>query len=167
MSLIPVEYINPFYQAVQRICGETANVPVTTGKPRLLKPTERIWKLFGISAVIRLDSAVRGLVSLSFCESVALALASGLAQQTFEKLDADALDALGEVANLIVGTAKRDLPGELVTISTPQILATHRIEFPAGLPTVLIPFESSPGRFMMQLSMTRAAAAAVAVRQAA
>jgi CheY-specific phosphatase CheX len=153
MSVIAVEYINPFFAATRQICGETLKIPVSTGKPRLCLVDERVWKLYQVSAVIHLNSAVEGVISLSFSEHVALALASALADTFFESLNADARDALGEVANLVVGTAKRNLPTELVTISPPQIVQTFEVQFPHGLPIIILPFEAAPGRFLMQLAM--------------
>jgi hypothetical protein len=43
----------------------------------------------------------------------------------------------------------------LVTISIPKIVATETIQFPAGLPTIILPFEAPSGRFVMQLAMRR------------
>lgn len=157
-ATLPVQYINPFFTATRRVCAETLKLPVTAGKPRLLKETERLWKLFQISAAVRLDQAVRGVIGLSFSEPVALALAGGLAQEVFPSLNADARDALAEAANLIVGSAKREIPDGLVTVSTPQVIPTHQLELPPGLPTIVLPFEMPCGRFVMQLSMLPTAA---------
>jgi chemotaxis protein CheX len=154
MASLPVQYINPFFQAARKICSDTIKVPVSAGPMRLRRTDERLWKLYPISATIRLNQAVQGSVSLSFAEPVALALAGGLAQTKFGSFDDDARDALGEVANLIVGSAKRDLPGGLVSISTPRILLSHELEFDAGIPTLILPFETAPGRFILQLTIT-------------
>jgi chemotaxis protein CheX len=162
MSTVPVQYINPFFAATKKICGEVIKVPVSAGPLRLRKADERIWKLFPVSAVINLGGAVKGIISLSFSESVAMALAEGLAQEKFPSFDDNARDALGEVTNLIVGSAKRDLPGGLVTISTPKIVATHQVEVFAGIPSLLLPFESTPGRFVMNLAMVVVETAAAA-----
>lgn len=153
MNLIPVQYVNPFFVSARRICRETLKLPVAALPPRLREESERIWKLYPISVVIEVGGALRGLISLSLSAPVALALASGLAQQFFDEVDDDVRDALGEVANMMVGSAKRELPGGLVTVSPPHVMATHQIRFPAGLPTILLPFEAPPGRFMMQMSI--------------
>ena len=154
--MIPVEYVNPFLAAVKTICEQTLKVSVRPGKPSLKHADERLWKLHPIAAVIRLGGAVQGEISLCFSESVALALGGGLAGEPFAELNDDSRDALGEVANLIVGTAKRGLPGGLVTISPPKIMATHKVEEPTG-PAILLPVETASGRFVIQMAIAAAA----------
>ena len=151
MSL-PVQFINPFFAATQKICVETLKFPISAGTPRLLGKGERLWKLFETSASIQLSGAVRGIVSLSMSEAVAVALASSLAGEVFPNLSADARDALAEVANLVIGSAKRDLPGGLVTISTPALTPTQALRYPTDLPVLVLPFESPSGRFVLQIA---------------
>jgi CheY-specific phosphatase CheX len=160
MATVPVQYMNPFFASVKRICGETIKIPVTAGPPSLHRGDDRLWKLYPVSAAIQLKNGVTGVIALSFSEPVALALASGLAQDFFSELSPDALDALGEVANLIIGSAKRDLPVGMVSISTPVILKTHELQIPTGVPHLLLPFEAGCGRFVMQMAIVAGASPA-------
>lgn len=157
MASFPVEFVNPFFVAIQKICGETLKFPVTAGAPRLCREDERLWKLFAVSVSIQLSGAVQGLVSLSLSEPVAMAFASSLAMETFNKMDENARDAIGEVANLMIGSAKAELPGGLVKISTPQLTATHQVKYPQATPVLVLPFEAPPGRFVLQVALRKAA----------
>ena len=158
--MIPVAYVNLFLAAVKQICEQTLNMPVAAGKPKLKHEDDRLWKLYQIAAVIHLDGAVRGVVSVCFSETVALALASKLADEQFKAMNDDSRDALGEVANLIVGTAKRGLSGGLVTISTPKIMSTYKVEA-CTAPAILLPFETAAGRFVIQMAIAAAPVPAV------
>ncbi|HVT80931.1 MAG TPA: chemotaxis protein CheX, partial [Phycisphaerae bacterium] len=130
MQSIDIKYINPFLIAAKSICGDSLKMPPVIGKPRLLEEGERLWKSFQISAVVRLSNAVQGDVLVSFSERVAIVLASQLVGEHFETVDDFCRDALGEIANLIVGTAKRSLPTGLVAISPPEIVHTRDFVFP-------------------------------------
>jgi chemotaxis protein CheX len=153
MNAISIEYINPFLAAAKNVCATSMNLDVIAGKPRLREDDERIWKSYRISAVINLSDAVTGYVLVSFSERVALVLASKLAGEEFATLDDNVRDALGEIANLIIGSAKKDLPSGLVSISTPKIVDTQFIQLPPGCPTILLPFETTVGRFILQIAL--------------
>jgi len=150
---ISIAYINPFLTAAKKVCGISMNLPVMLGKPRLAEAGERLWKQYQISAVVHMANAVNGVVLVSFSDRVAIALASRFAGETIGAVNADCRDALGELANNIVGCAKAELPTELVTISTPKIIDTRDFELPAGKPVIILPFESSVGRFIVQVAI--------------
>lgn len=157
MSSIKVEYINPFLTATKDVCGTSMNMPIVTGKPRLVQEGERLWKQYQISAMIELSNAMKGFVLVSFSERIAMLLASQLAGETFASVNNDCKDALGEIANLIVGSAKRNLPTNLISISTPKILQTQQVALPSTHPTILLPFDLEFGRFVLQIAMQPAA----------
>lgn len=155
MSSISVEYINPFVNAAQHVCATAMKLPIVAGKPRLVEEGERLWKLYQVSAMIVLSEAVKGVVLVSFSERVAIALASQLAETNFTEIDNDCMDALREISNLIVGTAKRDLPSGLITISPPKIVETRQVVLPITHPTIILPFDISMGRFVVQVALEK------------
>jgi CheY-specific phosphatase CheX len=153
MSAINVSYINPFLAAAKNVCGISLNLPIVTGKPSLAVEGDRLWKVYGISAVVQLTDAVKGVVLVSFSEAAAIALASRFTGETLVSLNADCRDALGELANQIIGSAKVHLPTGLISISTPKIVETREVALPPGRPILVLPFDTSVGRFVVQVAI--------------
>lgn len=148
-----VAHINPFIRSTREVFDTMVHVPIQLGPPFVKDPETRTHKLFKVSASIGLTGAASGLVVLSFSENVALALASAMAGESFKFLGADAFDALAEIANMIVGAAKKDLPGGLVSISVPTLLPTEDVIYPHGRPVISIPFDTPTGRFLIEVTL--------------
>lgn len=148
-----VTHINPFIRSTREVFDTMVHVPIQLGRPALKDPDGRTHKLFKISASIGLSGAASGLVVLSFSEPVALTLASALAGERFGFLGPDAFDALAEIANMITGSAKRDFPGGLVSITVPTLLPTESVVYPADRPVISIPFDTPAGRFLIEVSL--------------
>lgn len=149
-----VAYINPFISATSRLFETMIRVPLKLGRPSLRRPEDRPFKLYRFSAVLDLSGPVAGRIVLSFSHPVAAALTSALAGKDLSKLDDELLDALGEIANMIVGGAKPTLPdaGQL-RISPPQVLPTAQVAFPPHLPVITIPFDTATGRFIIETAL--------------
>jgi chemotaxis protein CheX len=68
--------------------------------------------------------------------------------------DADLIDAIGEIANIIAGFAKRDLSSLNLSISLPNvILSNHILAGLSGAPTIIVPFSCPLGGFSMEVSL--------------
>lgn len=147
-----VAYINPFIAAARSVFDKMVKVPVSLGKVYLKGHHE---PQNVVSACIGISGSVTGCVVIGFPQSVALALASGLMGAPAQTLDSDCLDALGEIANMIAGGAKKDLPGEgLNSISLPNlVLGAHRVVYPSGTPIIVIPCETPKGRFVIEVAL--------------
>jgi len=146
-----VTFINPFIVSSRQVFELMINLPLRLGKPSL---RTRGTPNYTVSAIIGLGGAVTGCVVLGFSQQVALALASGLTKTTIDALDADCVDALGEIVNMIAGSAKKNLPGGLSTLSIPNvILGSHKIQYPTGVPIVVIPCETLVGAFTIEVAI--------------
>src|SRR5689334_14272687 len=137
-----VAYINPFIAGIREVFDSMVRLPFCVGRPRLRESDERTHKLFPISVVIGLSGAASGLFVMNLAEAVALALASALAGAESKSLDADCLDALMEIANMIAGAAKKRLPDGQVNITVPTLLETSDVVYPAGMPMIALPFDA-------------------------
>jgi chemotaxis protein CheX len=148
-----VSFINPFLIATRHVFDTMVHVPFTLGKPYLKQPTERMFKLYKVSAVIGCAGAVRGLLVLNLSEPVVMALVAGMTGVPVHRLDADCIDAIGELASMIAGGAKKDLPGGHVHISTPAVRRTYQVVYPENMPVVCIPVDTGLGRFVIEVAM--------------
>jgi chemotaxis protein CheX len=88
-------------------------------------------------------------------------LASALAGEEMTKLDDDATDAIGEIANMVAGAAKAKFPTDGATISIPSVvLGRHKVVYPRGVPIIAIPCETSVGRLMVDVALKEVAVTA-------
>jgi len=146
-----IRYINPFLSAVQNVFETMINVPYTLGKPSLKKNQT---SSFEISGIIGISGEVTGCVVVSFPEVIALELASELLGEKMEKVDEDCTDAIGEIANMVAGDAKKNFPESNTTISVPSVvLGVHTIAFPKGVPIISIPCQTDKGTFAIDVAI--------------
>jgi len=155
-----VKYINPFLSSVQNVFDTMINVPFKLGKPNLRQDKN---PLYEISGIIGLSGAVTGCVVISLSKPIALQLVSALIGEEVTEIDEDATDAIGEIANMIAGNAKKDFPGEDTSISCPSVVVgKHKTTYPKGIPIISIPCETSAGRLCIDVALKETMVAAEA-----
>ncbi len=147
-----VAYINPFIDAVKNVFDTMIDIPVTVGAPTIKKnpATE-----FEVSAIIGLSGPVSGCVSICLSKELALYLAGALLEDEFKEIDEDCTDAIGEIANMIIGNAKSNFPDENTSISPPSVvLGKHKIATPSHfLPIVSIPCDAQKGKLVIDVAI--------------
>ncbi len=156
-----VNYINPFLQGTKEVFDTMVQLPIVMNKPYLRRNAEL---KYDVSVAIGISGAVTGAAIMSFPLDVAVA--SGLAQAVFKSFDQDCIDALGEIANMIAGSAKARLPGGQNKLSLPNVvLGQHRVALSSGVPIIVIPCEVKlPGDrktsagFIVEIAFKEAAA---------
>ena len=147
-----VAYINPFIRSTRSVIETMNRMPVMSGKAYLKDRAERLRNRYALSTAIELSGGVTGIVALTFTESAALGLASGMMGEKALKLEGDCLDALREVTSMIAGSAKKDLPGGLVKLGLPKLLKVDSVPYPPGCSVIGIPWDSGCGRFILEIT---------------
>jgi chemotaxis protein CheX len=148
-----VRYINPFVAGIKNVFATMIALPFTLHKPSIKKNR---MPDFEISCIIGLSGPVVGCVVISLKEKLALELASALTQETFESFDADAVDAIGEITNMIVGNAKSNFPEVDCSISVPSVvIGQHRVSFPSSVPIITIPCEIGSERLCIDVAIQK------------
>lgn len=149
-----VRYINPFIRSIEQVFIEMVNIPVKIGSPYLKTIHERIHKLFQVSAIIELKGSASGKVVVSLSEPVGLAIASALLNTQIKSINDDCRDAIGELTNMIVGSAKKDIPSDRpITVTVPKVVASEDVTYPSDLPVLIIPIDTSAGRLILQVAL--------------
>jgi len=144
-----VKYINPFLLAVKNLFDTMIHVPFVLGKPLLKQDNV---PLYEISGIIGISGSVTGCVVINLSKQVALQMVSALVGEQVTELDADSTDAIGEIANMIAGNAKKDFPGGDASISVPSVVVgKHQTAYPSGVPIISIPCDTSAGRMMIEI----------------
>ncbi len=146
-----VNYINPFLTAVQNVFETMIEIPYTLGKPSLKKQD---MTSFEVSGIIGISGEVIGCVVVSFPESIAMQLASALLGEEIKEVNEDCTDAIGEIANMVAGDAKKKFPKGNTTISVPSVvIGKHRTAFPKGVPIISIPCQTDKGAFAIDVAL--------------
>lgn len=111
---------------------------------------------YPISAVIGLSGDAVGAVVLSLTEATALKAASILLQEEMTELDADAIDAVGELTNVVAGRAKAQMTSHELSISLPNVVTgkDHSVMFPRDVQPFTIPCDTDCGPLVMAVGLT-------------
>ena len=142
---LKAEHVNPFIKATIDTFSTIVNMKVTPGKVRL---KEHGGSSYDVSGIIGLSGGAKGTVALSFPRMVALPIVRAF---TGEKTvtNTQMVDAIGEVANIVAGAAKRDLAQYKIKISLPTVVMgdKHEVAGPTDAVNLIVPFECPAGKF--------------------
>lgn len=148
------EILNPFIAATLDALRTMAGVDPRRGALRVKGAKDQS---FDVSGVVGITGQVKGFVVLSFHENAALQVVSGFIGEEVTKVDEQVIDAVGELANMVAGGAKRVLAdqGYDLTISIPSVIVgkNHVITRPSTIPCIEVPFEIDAGAFSVELCL--------------
>jgi len=131
-------YVEPFVEVTVNTFKEFVGIEIQPRHPHFLDPEKEFeWD---ISAVIGLSGAVKGAVIISMKSELAVKLTDMLAGEGHSEIDADVVDAIGEINNIIAGNIKPKVPnGDKIVISIPTIIKgkEHSIAWPSKQTRIL------------------------------
>ena len=150
-SQINPRLIVPFVNSVRQVFATMVQVPTTVERPTVKgSPAPS----YDVSSIIGFSGEVVGSVVLSFQLSAAAKVVESFAGVAMEPNSPDFADAIGELANMVAGAAKKDL-GATASISTPSVVmgAGHVIARLSDVPCVVIPVKTPVGDFAVEVSI--------------
>ena len=147
-----VSYINPFITATLTCYRTMITDKVEFKNPQLKKEP---FPSYGISGVIGLSGDAQGSIALCYSKEVAISTVSKMLGCEIHENSPDLIDAIGEIANIIAGNAKSELSRFNLAISLPNVIIgkDHVLAGLSGAPTIVVPFGSSLGEFVMEVSL--------------
>jgi chemotaxis protein CheX len=147
------EFINPFVSATQNVFQTMLATKLTRGALSLKQNSSPLHEVCGL---IGLAGKYHGMVVLSFGRETALLLAGKMLGNDVAELNPDVVDAVGELTNMVAGSAKSQLEQCQMSIGLPTVICgkTHSISFPSGAPALLIPFESDMGPICVEVGIS-------------
>jgi chemotaxis protein CheX len=138
MALELADYVEPFVEVTVTTFKEFIGIEAIPSHPHFLDTDQgHEWD---ISAVIGLSGLVKGAVIVSMKTELAIKLTDMLAGPGHKSLDADVIDVVGEINNIIAGNIKPKIPnGEKIVISIPTIIKgkEHSIAWPSKQTRIL------------------------------
>ncbi len=148
-----VEFINPFLSATIGVLKTMAFTEVQSGKPFLKK--DKI-SCGDVSGVVGITGPPNGSMSLTFSRASIIQIVSSMLGETFQEINNDIKDAVGELSNMISGTARNELGNKGYTFKTsiPIVVSGpgHEIRHQCKAPTIAIPFRTTAGTFVVEVS---------------
>ncbi len=154
-----IEFINPFVKATLDVFHTMLGCALTRGP---LSVKHEHTPAYEVSGIIGLSGACRGMIVVSVGRDTAIAAAEVMLGLRPEGLDADVMDAIGELTNMIAGAAKTQLEEHRLTIGLPMVICgkAQAIAFPSQATPIIIPFESQLGPVCVQVGLVEGAPAA-------
>lgn len=148
---VKVEHVNPFLRATIETFKSMIKADIQAGKV-LLKREPRIHS--DISGIIGLSGGAQGTVAISFPRITALKVVTEFGHKKVVTLDETVVDAVGELANIIAGAAKRELAAFKINIALPTVVLgdNHELAAPKNVLPMIVPFESKFGPFSLTVS---------------
>lgn len=147
-----VKFINAFVGSIVNVFKTMLATEVRVGKPQM-KEAEMVSA--EVSGIIGLSGEVQGSVVLSFNGDVASRIASKFAGTEMTMESPDFCDAIGELANMVAGNAKKDFVGYEASISLPSVIlgAGHKVMSSKARPFLVIPCDTTLGRFNVEVAI--------------
>ena len=147
-----VRYVNPFIEAVRSVFKTMLDTEILTSNPFVV---ERGQPSSDVSAVIGYTGDASGSVALCFSRHCATKIASKFAGAEVTTDHPDFADALGELANMVAGSAKSKMEGLNISISLPRVIAGSNLHSlkSSGIPMLGLPCDSVWGRFCLEVAM--------------
>ncbi|MBI1310022.1 chemotaxis protein CheX [bacterium] len=139
-----VAFINHFIESATNVFDTMLGVQITR-KSLSLKdspaPTHEV------SAIIGLSGKVVGSVVVSFSSNVALKGAGEMLLMEFDDVNAEVVDAVGELTNMIAGGAKAAMDHMELSLGLPNVVCgrDHRIFFPGNVKPISVGFDTPWG----------------------
>lgn len=151
-----VKIINPFLVAAIHVLKTMASVEPTPGKPFLKKDSSA---LGDVSAVLGITGDARGSMALTFTEPCIKAIVSNLFGTPVTEFNEEVTDAVGELANMICGDARRRLGEQGISLQAgiPTIIAGkgHSITHINSGPRLAVPFQTPGGSFVVEVAFNK------------
>ncbi len=145
-------YITPFMTSIQTVLGTMLQLAVEVGEPRVKSGDD---PAHDISGVIGVSGEVAGAVVLSMNLGTAASVVALFTGEAADPESEEFADAVGELVNMISGTAKSGFPRGGVSMSCPSVIvgAGHRVASVPGVASVVIPCDTDCGRIVLGVAL--------------
>ena len=151
------ELVDPFVRAIREVFCKMIGVDPVAGRAHVNKSAAAS---HGICGIIEFHGQVVGSVTVRFSEGAAENLVQAFTGTPIPRSHPDFADAVGELANLIAGGAKRNL-NRVASISTPTVTTNGYAATRAGeVPCLVIPCRCEHGVFAVEIALKLAARSA-------
>lgn len=148
-----VRYVNPFVTATTTLFDRMLGCKLERGALTLHSPKD---PYRGISGIIELSGNVQATIVLNLSRELAMSASRVWLKEHVQGINANVIDVVGELVNIIVGQARAELCFPGVTMGLPRVAKehTHFIKFPKDCKPISIPFRCDWGQLSVDVGMT-------------
>ncbi|MEZ6070726.1 MAG: chemotaxis protein CheX [Pirellulales bacterium] len=153
-------YINPFIESTVSVFTRMLGCQV---KRTGIDLHEHFTPKYDITGLIGLSGGATGDVVISFQKELALRATEALTGEHFGDVTEDVIDTVGELTNMIAGSAKTSLAQYEMQLALPTVIVgtNHAIRFPSNVRPISVSFESDWGNFSIEVGLVEEVPAAV------
>jgi|SaaInlStandDraft_1057018.scaffolds.fasta_scaffold37860_3 chemotaxis protein CheX len=158
MAQVKIEFVNPFIEST--LASFKGMVFTELERVGLYVKKETQTTMAGdVSVLLSVFGALNGTVVLSFPRKVAIRFVGAMMMdEDLDDFNDDVIDGIGEIGNLIVGSAKSSLAqatGRDISLSIPTVLTgkPHDLQHMKGVPCVGCVFNSPHGKFALEVAI--------------
>jgi len=110
---------------------------------------------FDISGVIGLSGKLSGSVVFSLSRAVSFQIVNAILGTKVDSINQDVVDAVGELTNIIAGSAKKDLNKFDLTLGLPNVVVgrNHIVSFPSWVSPVCVYFSTPWGAITVEVGL--------------
>lgn len=146
------DLINPFLTATAKVFETMLGCELRRGDLHFSPGTQPIHE---VSGIIGLSGKAAGTAVLSVSREVALSATETMCGCRPDDIDADVADVIGELANMIVGSAKAQLERYSMSISLPSVVVgrDQRLSFPPNVQPIAIPYACKWGDITVEVGL--------------
>ncbi len=156
MPGLHVDYINPFIEATVNTFATMCSTEVTRDRISLKGEGS---EMYGITGIIGLSGEASGSVVLNLPAQAAINVVSSFVGEAYDDINADVVDGVGELINIIAGDSKNRLSekGYTFNLSLPKIVVgrNYVTSQSRSTPCIVLSFLSELGKFTIEVSLTK------------
>lgn len=162
-EFMKAEHINPFLTSAVEVFSTMLNCDLKRGTPAL---NAAFQPAHDVSGVIGLSGKASGTVVVSVDCEVAMCVTEKMLGDRPDTLNADVMDAIGEITNMIAGRAKTGLAHLEMSLALPTVITgkNHVIRFGSLAQTISIPYSCAWGELTVEVGLIEEDEAAAAKR---
>jgi chemotaxis protein CheX len=148
-----VEYINPFLVSTISTFKTMLGCVLERGTPYIKTGSQPEHE---VSGIIGLSGKAQGMGVVGLGRDAALRATEVMLQERPPEINGDVVDAVGELANIIAGSAKAKLEHLELSVSLPSVITGkgHSIQFPTKVIPICIPFECDWGQITVEVGIS-------------
>jgi len=152
-SSLTAECVNPVISATRTVF-ETMLGCTPVRSALSLKETKA--SRYDISAVIGITGKASGTIVVSLSLETALQVLNRMAGIEATEINREVADAVGELTNMIAGSAKCHMEKLELSISIPNLVSgkNHEVHYPSNVQPICISYESEIGPFAIEVGFS-------------
>lgn len=151
-----VKFINPFLYGTIEVLKKMAFTEPRPGKVYLKKTALAHGD---VSGIIGITGDMVGSLAISFGESCICHIVGSMLGESYAEANQEVFDAVGEITNMISGVARTHMEkeGMQVYAAIPSVVygKNHTINHILKSPSIVIPFETDHGTFVVDVCIKR------------